>query len=572
MDVNMKRTLEGGLDEDARLTVQVGSIVRTRTESEWDGFELFDNFREKACGPTWTLTFKEEHARTWEEVLDAHERFSDPVQAFHILHYLMADRVRTLPDSLLQEFFETKASDRFWSFWQIWFLHMRLYEPNVCPTEIPSRVTRCFDAAFERLSRADHVLLHECPDPREDDLIFQHVFQSVCDNLERRLFCGAQPGDAPKHIPMHMQFVQQLPRNVVFSGSAAAFVHHVREVPETSDLDFFVFGSTIEQRREGFERFSELIYKLAPNTRTCSNRSITTYLIPGFPYNIQVIYTDAPSAEHVLSKFDITAAKVGLTHVGWMHFRSYAMAWRTKTITADASVKPNRIYKWRRKGFQMCTDVTEDVRPSPNEFRRYTVPFHDPDRAHTNFVIGKVFGVYQVSETLSDTLKNFQYIPLHSTNYDTAKSLIVATDLNRIRDLVQMIPKRPIFKKNAFLPAPFEVDLGVVAIVKVFTNARSSKVSFYIELKTEATEMWFRNFDQIYRQESGFLFATSFNKYGHIQVVSYQQPPPHFRGQSECQMRVTPSYFQDGKIVWTSTSIRNLVFMGGRPALVMVGK
>lgn len=352
-----------------------------------------------------------------------------------------------------------------------------------------------------------------------------------------------------------------LPRGVIFSGSGAAMLAHEKPVPPTSDLDFFVFGETILERKTAFQEFSKLIYTVFPKTKTVTRRAITTFLVPDYLYKIQMIYTDCSTWNHILAKFDITLAKIGLINTGWVQFKSSEIAWKYGMFTADSEVKGYRIDKWQKKGFK-CITETKDFGVEPDtKYHHYTIPLNDSDPGYTNHILKLLFDVTHVCETFDQVLEHAQYEHIHTGSYDTAKELILTSNVECMEMLMQKF--KPIIDRQwgRRLRASFQVDIGQVKICHVF-NTTYGKVNLAVELQSEVSLNFIRVFDLALSTHFGKNY-TSFTSKGHMVTTVCQNELGNISKarfqQYLCTMRVSPRSTGESQIYWSMISARNLI-------------
>jgi hypothetical protein len=396
----------------------------------------------------------------------------------------------------------------------------------------------------------------------KDMMVLQHVYKLL---EERSPSCIVYPRTV--NIPYHLQFIQMIPDGLLLAGSAAQYVLMKRDIPIKSDVDFFVFGKTFEDRRQTVEYFLNLLYCMAPNLRVVMYPSVLTVLIPGASNAIQVIYTDTATPEGILSRFDINAAKCGYKNHHWVVCLSAYLAHKTGTIVSDA--KAHRLAKWKNKGYQIVSSVDYQHARDVKEFQYFHIPSVEHDPQYTNHLLKCLYHVNRVDYTYEEIIHMFPYKALNSNIYEI-----------NVVDNLNMDPQHMVNELSAnaignvrYITTTFEVETGLMMIkfmgspnyrmitisehsmtpeLKEFVakvdNAMSRKFSSsYIQVKSVV-----KNMMKLHMKSTSTYFDVHGNK---ITDVLHLAP-------FSCTMRIHPYTIcnenQVGELVWACSFMRSI--------------
>jgi hypothetical protein len=127
-----------------------------------------------------------------------------------------------------------------------------------------------------------------------------------------------------------------------------------------SDVDIFVWGSTLEARLETINTIISRIEQVSPNgIVVLKNRSVLTILRRDCKVATQIIDSGNSNIQELLSKFDIDACKIALTNGRFLVSSEFINSINTQCTKAKAL--PNRVAKYLQRGFNIILDKTPEV-------------------------------------------------------------------------------------------------------------------------------------------------------------------------------------------------------------------
>jgi hypothetical protein len=573
-----KRTFED-LDPPITIRYAVDGCV-TKSKEEWNkiGIHLID---QETSDSTWNITFMSECRQTWNEVVNNVPEFSQPHEAFRILQYLCSDRIvdylnelRVLSNATGNA---TGNAKHFWNYWLLFETHHVLYNNGFNMKDIGNIVSTHFEKftinnakEYYEHSPAYYDLqqsYNPYPTYETASLCDLMILQCVYELIERKYPVAVRYPHAV-NVPYHAQFLSSIPTGLLLAGSAPQYMMTNQCIPEPSDLDFFVYGKTFEERRETVQSFLKYLYNMSPNLRLIMYSSVIIVILPGAKHTIQIIYQDCSTIEGVLSRFDISAARCGFFNYGWMICLSAFLAHKSKIIiNSDTKVHPYRLRKWNAKGYTIISSVKFEDAQDPKEYRYFSIPHSDPNPLYSNHLLKCLYHVDTVVYTYHEAINAFRYKSLNSGIYEVPVRAVKTSD-----DIDSIVNAMELYMSHQFSKT-FEIETGVMNVQYI-----DHSNTMHVYGIPNAMVKWFAKFDRCLTHKFSAYYTTIRSvslkklfiqaKDAKFHDVHGNMIPDFLRINKQqpfsCTMRIYPDHttaVSNGILVWKCDMVRSVEFM-----------